>query len=29
VIYRDNSEILRSSGQTRPDAVEALLKKAM
>ena len=29
VIYRDNSEILRSSGETRPDAVEALLKKAM
>jgi thiol-disulfide isomerase/thioredoxin len=29
VIYQDNSEILRSSGETRPDAVEALLKKAM
>jgi hypothetical protein len=29
VIYRDNSEILRSSGETRPDAVETLLKKAM
>jgi len=29
VIYRDNSEILRSSGETRPDAVKALLKKAM
>ncbi len=29
VIYRDNSEVLRSSGETRPDAVEALLKKAM
>ena len=29
VIYRDNSEILRCSGETRPDAVEALLKKAM
>jgi thioredoxin 1 len=29
VICRDNSEILRSSGETRPDAVEALLKKAM
>jgi thioredoxin 1 len=29
VIYRDNAEILRSSGETRPDAIEALLKKAM
>src|SRR6202051_2980503 len=29
VIYRNNSEILRSSGETRPDAVEALFKKAM
>jgi len=29
VIHRDNSEVLRSSGETRPDAVEALLKKAM
>ena len=29
VIYRDNAEILRSSGETRPDAVEALLRKAM
>jgi thioredoxin 1 len=29
VIYRDNSEILRSFGETRLDAVEALLKKAM
>jgi len=29
VIYRDDAEILRSSGETRPDAVEALLRKAM
>jgi thiol-disulfide isomerase/thioredoxin len=29
VIYRDNAEILRSSGETRADAVEALLRKAM
>jgi thioredoxin 1 len=29
VLYRDNSEILRSSGETRADAIEALLKKAM
>ena len=29
VIYRDSAEILRSSGQTRPDAVEAVLKKAL
>ena len=29
VIYRDNSEVRRSSGETRPDAVKALLKKAM
>jgi thiol-disulfide isomerase/thioredoxin len=29
VIYRDNAEILRSSGETRSDAVEALLRKAM
>ena len=29
VIYRDNAEILRSSGETRPDAVEALLRKGM
>ena len=29
VIYRDNAEILRSSGETRSDAVEAVLRKAM
>lgn len=29
VIYRDGDEILRSTGETRSDAVEALLKKAM
>jgi hypothetical protein len=29
VIYRDNFEVLRSSGETRPDAVKALLEKAM
>jgi hypothetical protein len=29
VIYRNNSEVLRSSGETRPDAVKALLEKAM
>jgi thioredoxin 1 len=29
VIYRDSAEILRSSGETRPDAVEAVLKKAL
>jgi len=29
VIYRDDAEILRSSGETRADAVEALLSKAM
>src|SRR6266436_7283782 len=29
VIYRDDVEILRSSGETRADAVEALLRKAM
>jgi hypothetical protein len=29
VIYRDDAEILRSSGETRADAVEALLRKAM
>ena len=29
VIYRSGIEILRSSGETRSDAVEALLKKAM
>jgi thioredoxin 1 len=29
VIYRDNSEVLRSFGETRPDAVKGLLKKAM
>jgi thiol-disulfide isomerase/thioredoxin len=29
VIYRDNAEILRSSGETRADVVEALLRKAM
>jgi thioredoxin 1 len=29
VIYLGHSEILRSSGETRPDAVEALLKKSM
>ena len=29
VIYRDTSEILRSSGETRSDAVEALLRKGM
>ncbi len=28
VIYRDNIEVLRSSGETRPDAIEAVLKKA-
>jgi hypothetical protein len=29
VIYRDGTEILRSSGETRPDAVEAVLTKAL
>ena len=29
VIYRGSAEILRSSGETRPDAVEAVLKKAL
>jgi thiol-disulfide isomerase/thioredoxin len=29
VIYRDDAEILRSSGETRSDAVEAVLRKAM
>ena len=29
VIYRDNYEVLRGSGETRPDAVKALLKKAI
>ena len=29
VVYRDGTEILRGSGETRPDAVEAVLKKAM
>ena len=29
VIYRDSAEILRSSGETRPDAVEPVLKKAL
>jgi thioredoxin 1 len=29
VIYRDGTEILRSTGETRSEAVEALLKKAM
>ncbi len=29
VIYRDNAEILRSSGETRPGAVETLLRNAM
>jgi len=29
VIYRDGAEILRITGETRSDAVEALLKKAM
>jgi thioredoxin 1 len=29
VVYRDNVEILRSSGETRSDAVGAVLKKAM
>jgi thioredoxin len=29
VIYRDSAEILRRSGETRSDAVEALLRKAM
>jgi thioredoxin 1 len=29
VIYRSGIEILRSSGETRSDAVEAVLKKAM
>jgi len=29
VIYRDNAEILRSSGETRPGAVETLLTNAM
>jgi thioredoxin 1 len=29
VVYRDNIEILRSSGETRSDAVGAVLRKAM
>jgi thioredoxin len=29
VVYRENAEILRSSGETRSEAVEALLKQAM
>jgi thioredoxin 1 len=29
VIYREGTEILRSSGETRPDAVEAVLTKAL
>ncbi len=29
VIYRDGTEILRSSGETRPDAVEAVLTNAL
>jgi thiol-disulfide isomerase/thioredoxin len=29
VIYRDSAEILRSSGETRPDAVEAVLNNAL
>ena len=29
VIYRDDADILRSSGETRSDAVEALLRKGM
>jgi thiol-disulfide isomerase/thioredoxin len=29
VIYRDSAELVRSSGETRPDAVEAVLKKAL
>ena len=29
VIYRGSAEILRSSGETRPDAVEPVLKKAL
>jgi thioredoxin len=28
VVYRNNAEVLRSSGETRPGAVEALLDKA-
>jgi thioredoxin 1 len=28
VVYRNKSEVLRASGETRPDAVQAILKKA-
>jgi hypothetical protein len=29
VIFRESTEFLRSSGETRPEAVEAVLRKAL
>lgn len=29
IVYRDNAEVLRASGETRPERVEAVLRKAL